>query len=348
MTMSGRPVAIFGKNGAGKTNILEAISLLAPGRGLRNAKSNEIARKPENLGWKVRALLKTTSQTYEIETFLEDSNSRYVRIDEKIQPQIELSKIYQMLWLSPSMDRLWTEGAEGRRKFLDRMTLNFVPQHGALSIKYQKLLRQRNRLLKDQVYDENWYEALEEQMAIYGAGLNKNRLLTIEKIGKSFRNLNQAFPKASIALANNQDLDSTINVDDLVIAYRNNRQKEMAAGRTILGPHRIDMSAFYIDKNIPVSDCSTGEQKAILISIILANAWALIEHNGSPPILLLDEVTAHLDDDRRQKLHDEILHLNSQVFMTGTDQDLFASFGDLVDKFEVTEINNVSEIALKN
>ena len=124
MTMSGRPVAIFGKNGAGKTNILEAISLLAPGRGLRNAKSNEIARKPENLGWKVRALLKTTSQTYEIETFLEDSNSRYVRIDEKIQPQIELSKIYQMLWLSPSMDRLWTEGAEGRRKFLDRMTLN--------------------------------------------------------------------------------------------------------------------------------------------------------------------------------------------------------------------------------
>ena len=134
MTMSGRPVAIFGKNGAGKTNILEAISLLAPGRGLRNAKSNEIARKPENLGWKVRALLKTTSQTYEIETFLEDSNSRYVRIDEKIQPQIELSKIYQMLWLSPSMDRLWTEGAEGRRKFLDRMTLNFVPQHGALSI----------------------------------------------------------------------------------------------------------------------------------------------------------------------------------------------------------------------
>ena len=114
MTMSGRPVAIFGKNGAGKTNILEAISLLAPGRGLRNAKSNEIARKPENLGWKVRALLKTTSQTYEIETFLEDSNSRYVRIDEKIQPQIELSKIYQMLWLSPSMDRLLTEGAEGR------------------------------------------------------------------------------------------------------------------------------------------------------------------------------------------------------------------------------------------
>ena len=185
-------------------------------------------------------------------------------------------------------------------------------------------------------------------MAIYGAGLNKNRLLTIEKIGKSLRNLNQAFPKASVALANSQDLDSTINVDDLVIAYRNNRQKEMVAGRTILGPHRIDMSAFYIDKNIPVSDCSTGEQKAILISIILANAWALIEHNGSPPILLLDEVTAHLDDDRRQKLHDEILHLNSQVFMTGTNQDLFASFGDLVDKFEVTEINNLSEIALKN
>ena len=347
MAMSGGSVVIHGKNGAGKTNILEAISLLAPGRGIRNAKSNDISRIPESLGWKVKATLEHRNQIHEIETYVDNKSLRIVKIDEKIQSQISLSKIYRMLWLSPSMDRLWIEGADGRRKFLDRMTLNFIPEHGSLAINFQKLLRQRNRLLKDKVYDENWYEALEEKMAIDGANLNKNRIFTIEKIGKSLTNLNPAFPKAKLSLANNQDLDNSVNSNDLVKALRDNRQRDMMAGRTIIGPHRIDMSAFYLNKNIAVSECSTGEQKAILISIILANAWSLTEYVGDPPILLLDEVAAHLDDDRRQELYNEIVNLKAQVFMTGTDKNLFGSLSGLADEFEVAEENGLSKIINK-
>ena len=333
MAMSGSSVVIHGKNGAGKTNILEAISLLAPGRGIRNAKSNDISRIPESLGWKVKATLEHRNQIHEIETYVDNKSLRIVKIDEKIQSQISLSKIYRMLWLSPSMDRLWIEGADGRRKFLDRMTLNFIPEHGSLSINFQKLLRQRNRLLKDKVYDKNWYEALEVKMAIDGANLNKNRIFTIEKIGKS--------------LTNCHDLDNSINSNDLVKALRDNRQRDMMAGRTLIGPHRIDMSAFYLNKNIEVSECSTGEQKAILISIILANAWSLTEYVGDPPILLLDEVAAHLDDDRRQELYNEIVNLKAQVFMTGTDQNLFGSLNGLADEFEVVEENGLSRIINK-
>ena len=347
MAMSGGSVVIHGKNGAGKTNILEAISLLAPGRGIRNAKSNDISRIPESLGWKVKATLEHRNQIHEIETYVDNKSLRIVKIDEKIQSQISLSKIYRMLWLSPSMDRLWIEGADGRRKFLDRMTLNFIPEHGSLAINFQKLLRQRNRLLKDKVYDKNWYEALEEKMAIDGANLNKNRIFTIEKIGKSLTNLNPTFPKAKLSLVNNQDLDNSINSNDLVRALRDNRQRDMMAGRTIIGPHRIDMSAFYLNKNIAVSECSTGEQKAILISIILANAWSLTEYVGDPPILLLDEVAAHLDDDRRQELYNEIVNLKAQVFMTGTDQNLFGSLNGLADEFEVVEENGLSRIINK-
>jgi DNA replication and repair protein RecF len=344
MAMSGSSVAIYGKNGAGKTNILEAISLLAPGRGIRNAKSDDISRKPENLGWKVKATLKHSNQIHEIETYVDNKSLRYVRIDEKKQPQIALSKIYRMLWLSPSMDRLWLEGADGRRKFLDRMTLNFIPEHGSLSIKFQKLLRQRNRLIKDRVYDKNWYEVLEEQMAIDGVNLNKNRLFTIDRIGKSLTNLNPTFPKAKLSLTHSHDLDGSTNINDLVKALRDSRQKDMMAGRTLIGPHRVDMSAFYLNKDIAVSECSTGEQKAILISIILANAWSLTEYVGDPPILLLDEVAAHLDDDRRQELYNEIIKLKAQVFMTGTDKNLFESLNGLADEFAVIENNGLSEI----
>ena len=344
MAMTGRPVAIFGKNGVGKTNILEAISLLSPGRGIRNTKSYDISRKPEGLGWKIKAKLQNNKQILEVETFLDSGTSRVVRIDEKIQTQISLSKSYKILWLSPLMDRLWIEGAEGRRKFLDRMTLNFIPDHGSIFIRFQKCLRQRNRLLKDNINDEKWYDVLEEKLSIDGANLNKNRAIAVKKIDKALENLNPVFPKAKLSLIDTQYLDSSTSIEELRQAFKDNRSKDLSAGRTLIGPHRVDMSALYIEKNNSVTDCSTGEQKAILISIILANAWSLSELIGDPPILLLDEVTAHLDSNRRAELYNEILNLKAQVFMTGTDKKLFDSMSDSLDQFEVSDNDGVSQI----
>ena len=344
MAMTGRPVAIFGRNGVGKTNILEAISLLSPGRGIRNAKPYDISRKPEDVGWKIKAKLQNNEQILEVETFLNSGSSRVVKIDEKIQTQISLSKNYKILWLSPLMDRLWIEGAEGRRKFLDRMTLNFIPDHGSISIRFQKCLRQRNRLLKDNINDEKWYDVLEEKLSIDGANLNKNRAITVEKIDKALEKLNPVFPKAKLSLIDTQYLDSSTSIEELRRAFKDNRSKDLLAGRTLVGPHRIDLSALYLEKNNFVTECSTGEQKAILISIILANAWSLSEYVGVPPILLLDEVTAHLDDNRRAELYEEILNLKAQVFMTGTEKKLFDSIGDSLDQFEVCDNNGVSQI----
>lgn len=344
MAMTGRPVAIFGRNGVGKTNILEAISLLSPGRGIRNAKPHDISRKPEDVGWKIKAKLQNNEQILEVETFLNSGSSRVVKIDEKIQTQISLSKNYKILWLSPLMDRLWIEGAEGRRKFLDRMTLNFIPDHGSIFIRFQKCLRQRNRLLKDNINDEKWYDVLEEKLSIDGANLNKNRAITVEKIDKALENLNPVFPKAKLSLIDTQYLDSSTSIEELRRAFKDNRSKDLLAGRTLVGPHRIDLSALYLEKNNFVTECSTGEQKAILISIILANAWSLSEYVGVTPILLLDEVTAHLDDNRRAELYDEILNLKAQVFMTGTERKLFDSIGDSLDLFEVCDNNGVSQI----
>ena len=342
--MTGRPVAIFGRNGVGKTNILEAISLLSPGRGIRNAKPYDISRKPEDVGWKIKAKLQNNEQILEVETFLNSGSSRVVKIDEKIQTQISLSKNHKILWLSPLMDRLWIEGAEGRRKFLDRMTLNFIPDHGSIFIRFQKCLRQRNRLLKDNINDEKWYDVLEEKLSIDGANLNKNRAITVEKIDKALENLNPVFPKAKLSLIDTQYLDSSTSIEELRRAFKDNRSKDLLAGRTLVGPHRIDLSALYLEKNNFVTECSTGEQKAILISIILANAWSLSEYVGVPPILLLDEVTAHLDDNRRAELYDEVLNLKAQVFMTGTEKKLFDSIGDSLDQFEVCDNNGVSQI----
>lgn len=344
MVMTGRPVAIFGANGAGKTNILEAISLLSPGRGIRNAKILDISRKPEDLGWKVKATLKNNEEILEVETYLDNGSSRIVKIDEKIQSQISLGQSYKVLWLSPLMDRLWTEGAEGRRKFLDRLTLNFVPEHGPIFIRFQKCLRQRNRLLKDNINDGKWYDAVEEKLSIEGANLNKNRLIAISMIDNALENLNPVFPKAKLALTESQYLDSSTSVEELKQVFKDNRSKDLRAGRTLVGPHRLDMSAFFVEKNNYVTNCSTGEQKAILISIILANAWSLSECFGVPPVLLLDEVTAHLDEQRRSELYSEILNLKAQVFMTGTEKNLFSSISDVSDQFEVHDNKGTSQI----
>ena len=340
-----RPIAIYGPNGAGKTNLIEAVSMLSPGRGLRRASMDDLIRRPEALGWKITSVLQSKDQTHEISTFAEPTQSRQIRIDGKAAPQTALGRIARILWLVPSMDRLWIEGADGRRRFLDRATLSFTPSHADAVLSYDKAMRERNRLLKDMVRDPHWYVALERQMAEAGATIHTNRQTTITVLNAAQANATTAFPTADLSLIL-QD-GGTDRPDDpaaLAEAFANGRPRDLAAGRALHGPHRSDLGARYADKGVFAKDCSTGEQKALLISLILANARALTRDFGAPPILLLDEVAAHLDASRRAALYDEICALGAQAWMTGTGPDLFAELGPRAQYIAVGEDAGVSTV----
>ncbi|MEE4189560.1 MAG: DNA replication/repair protein RecF, partial [Roseobacter sp.] len=343
MALDGRPVALFGANGAGKTNILEAVSLLSPGRGVRRSSAQDMARRPEALGWKVSAELRSLGQVHEIETWSEEGAARQVRIDGKSASQTALGRVARVLWLIPSMDRLWIEGADGRRRFLDRMTLSFEPTHAEVTLTYEKAMRERNRLLKDMVREPSWYVALEAQMAEAGMAIHRNRVAALSQLAAAQNNAATAFPVADLELVHNESpLPKT--PDDFRHALQDNRARDLAAGRTLIGPHRADLIGVFARKGVPAKDCSTGEQKALLVSLILANGRALADSFGAPPLLLLDEVAAHLDADRRAALYDEIAALGAQAWMTGTEKVLFSSMGDRAQYFEVSETGGASSV----
>ncbi|MDW3118170.1 DNA replication/repair protein RecF [uncultured Roseovarius sp.] len=344
LAFDARPVAIFGPNGAGKTNILEAVSLFSPGRGLRRAAAQDMARRPEALGWKVTGILQSLHQVHEVETWSEEGAARQVRIDGKTASQTALGRIARVLWLIPSMDRLWIEGTEGRRRFLDRMTLSFRPDHAEATLTYEKAMRERNRLLKDQVRDAHWYIALERQMAESGAAIHANRLYALDQLRAAQDKAETAFPAADLELTTTEG-DMPDTPADLADALAESRFRDLAAGRTLVGPHRADLYGVYAAKGVPARDCSTGEQKALLVSLILANARALARDFGAPPLLLLDEVAAHLDASRRAALYDEICALGAQAWMTGTGPELFAELGDRAQSVEVTETDGISQIS---
>ncbi|SEQ71485.1 DNA replication/repair protein RecF [Thalassovita taeanensis] len=339
----GRPVAIFGPNGAGKTNILEAVSLFSPGRGLRRASAEDMTRRPEALGWKVTGLLHSGPSIHEVAIWSETGNARQLRIDGKAAPQSELGRIARVLWLIPAMDRLWIEGAEGRRRFLDRMTLSFFPSHGDAVLGYEKAMRERNRLLKDQVRDAHWYAALEGQMAQTGAAIHANRRAALLRLEAAQTQAETAFPTAQLELTQTEG-EMPETAEDLRAALAESRFRDLAAGRSLVGPHRADLYGVFAAKGVPAKDCSTGEQKALLVSLILANARALAADLGAPPILLLDEVAAHLDATRRAALYTEITALGAQAWMTGTGAELFDSLGSAAQYLEVTDHAGLSEI----
>ena len=344
LQLDGRPVAIFGANGAGKTNLIEAVSLLSPGRGLRRASGDDLTRRPEALGWKVSAIIQSLNQVHEVETWAEAGAARQTRIDGKAAPQLALGRILRMLWLVPSMDRLWTEGAEGRRRFVDRMTMSFEPDHAQAVLTYEKAMRERNRLLKEQVSDPAWYGALEAQMAQAGAAIMANRRLSLERVSQAQDGAATGFPAAELALAGPDGSEMPESEADLSAAYADGRGRDMAAGRTLSGPHRVDLEAIYAAKGVAARQCSTGEQKALLISLILSNARALSEDFGAPPILLLDEVAAHLDVNRRAALYDEICALKAQAFLTGTGRELFDELSEKAQFVEVEESASASNV----
>jgi DNA replication and repair protein RecF len=312
-------------------------------------------------GWRLRAEVATPQGPVEIVTGVEGAGTarRTVEIDGKAATQTALGRHVRMVWLTPAMDRLWAEAAGERRRFLDRIALGFEPDHAEAALAYEKAMRARNRLLREPPWDDAWLAGLEAQMARAGARIARARAEALARLqeaqGSLSRGRETLFPRAKMAilgemearfseaLGAGSDVDSDsdslegVEAAALARALGESRARDAAAGRTLTGPHLSDLEAIYAAKDMPAAACSTGEQKALLISVALANARALAEATGAAPILLLDEVAAHLDANRRKALFDEIEALGAQAWMTGTGAELFDGIAPGARRLAVTE-----------
>lgn len=339
LVLDGRPLVLTGPNGAGKTNLLEAVSLLSPGRGLRRAAAEDLARAGDGAGWRVASEWQVAGVWHEVETGAEPGQPRWVRIDGKVAPQWALGRLAAMVWLTPAMDRLWTEGPEGRRRFLDRLALAFEPAHAETALAYDRALRERNRLLRDGVADARWHTALEAQMGAAGAALTAARRGALARLAAAAE-ADGAFPTPELSLVCETSEDSAILAGRLA----EGRRADLAAGRTLAGPHRADLAAYWPVRGLPAAQCSTGEQKALLIAVLLAHARALAATSGRPPVLLLDEVAAHLDATRRAALYEALCRLGGTALLTGTEPDLFAELGGRAQLITVSDGPEGSEL----
>jgi DNA replication and repair protein RecF len=328
LAMGGGAVFLYGPNGAGKTNLLEAVSFLAPGRGLRGASAAEVGRREpgeaEGRPWAVAAVLTDAEGETRVGTGSEPgSTRRRVRIEGETVAPGRLSDLVRLVWLTPQQDRLFLEGGSERRRFLDRLVFADRPGHAAAVAAYEKAIRERTRLLTEGPNDPDWLNALEAQAAEAGAVMAANRqailmALQVEIDARSER----PFPRAGLALS--EDWGSEGSEGRLRDALARARSRDAAAGRALTGPHRTDLLVTLREKDRPAAEGSTGEQKALVLNLVLAQAARLARDLGAPsPILLLDEVAAHLDPNRRAALFDEISALGLQVFLTGTDRSLF-------------------------
>jgi len=313
-------VLLSGDNGAGKTNILEAVSLLAPGRGLRGAPLSEMARSDGPGGFSVAARLEETE--IGTGTLATAPERRQLRINGAPAAVNSLSEWQAILWLTPAMDRLFTGPAGDRRRFLDRLVLALEPGHAHHSARFEAAMRARNKLLAEpDRADPDWLAALETQMAEHGAEVSAARTRTVANLAEVLAGPGEDhFPRAVIAL----DGAADAHLGNLLFA---NRARDAAAGRATEGPHRQDLAVFHAAKAQPAARSSTGEQKALLLGLVLAHADLIAARRGAPPILLLDEVAAHLDPARRSALFSR-LDGRGQVWMTATEHSLFDGIAD--------------------
>ena len=319
-------VLLFGENGAGKTNLLEAVSMLTPGRGLRGAALSEMARQGGEGAWAVAVRLGET----EIGTGTQPSapERRQVRINGAPASVNSLSEWLSILWLTPAMDRLFTGSAGDRRRFLDRLVLALEPGHAHHSTRYDAAMRARNKLLAEERWDKAWLGSLELAMAEHGRAIAAARARTVQALDQRLAEAPEdEFARASIVLEGWSGCD----LSSVLIA---NRSRDAGAGRTTEGPHRQDLSVTHRSKRMPAALSSTGEQKALLLGLVLAHAELVAERRGTPPILLLDEVSAHLDPKRRAALFAR-LEGRGQVWMTATEASLFDGIGAGASRFHV-------------
>ena len=343
LSLDARPVVLAGPNGAGKTNVLEAVSLLSAGQGLRRAAYPELARRDGRGAWAVAATLQTALGPIDIGTGLSpapgqtERTGRIVRLNGETQSGSGvLAEHVEMIWLTPSMDGLFTGAAGERRRFLDRLVLCFDPAHAARYGQFERAMRQRNRLLEDGVREAARFSGLEAVMAETGVAIAAARVEAAAALlgiiaNRRARAPDSPFPWATLVLDGLLEADlahrPAVDVEDGYLAtLAQSRERDRAAGRTLSGPHRTDLVVGHGPKSMPASASSTGEQKSLLIGLILAHAELLRQRrDGAAPILLLDEIAAHLDERRRAALFAEILHMGSQAWMTGTDGHAFSA-----------------------
>ena len=363
-----RPLVLTGPNGAGKTNLLEAVSLLAPGRGLRRARLGEVERRSaaedgtakgrtaegrtasedSSASWAVAAEVMTPDGRRSLGTGLVPAagtaaprERRSVKIDgDFVRGQQALSEIMALAWVTPTMDGLFREGASVRRRFLDRLVYGFDPAHAARIAAYEHALRERSRLLRSGAGEAAWLDGLEDGLARHGVAIAAARRDLVARLAGACAAGVGPFPKAGLGLSG--EVESwlaelpALEVEDRLRARLGAaRPRDAESGGAGLGPHRSDLVVVHLDKGLPAEVGSTGEQKALLLSIVLAHARLLALARGQAPVLLLDEVAAHLDEVRRVALFAEILALGAQAWMTGTDAGLFAALGDSAQFFEV-------------
>ncbi len=330
-------VVLTGENGAGKTNLLEAVSLLAPGRGLRQARLSDMARVGGPGGFAIAAELQAGAGPVELGTGTAATapERRQVRINGAPATAAGLGEWLSLLWLTPAMDRLFIEGASGRRRFLDRLVLALEPNHAVHASRYEAAMRERNRLLASpDGADPAWLTALEARLAEHGAAVADARARTVDALGARLAEQPAGpFARAALTLEGWQASPETSLADEL----RAGRARDSAAGRTLAGPHRSDIAVSHVDKRMAAAQASTGEQKALLLGIVLAHAELVATRAGRPPILLLDEVAAHLDPTRRAALFSRLEAQGGQVWMTGTERAMFAGLGPETSWLAVAE-----------
>jgi len=336
-----RHVVLTGENGAGKTNLLEAVSLLSPGRGLRRAAYSDVVRVGGDCGFTVFAALEGMAGPVEIGTAAAaETAGRKLRINgANARSADALLDHLRLVWLTPSMDGLFSGPAGDRRRFLDRQVLAIDPGHGKRVLDYERAMRSRNRLLGEGRMDPAWLDGIELQMAALGTAMALARRELVAMLARQIEDGQEEgpFPRADIALEDGiaAALSAAELEEGLARSLRESRHRDAAAGRTLLGPHRADLLIRHAAKDIEAARCSTGEQKALLIGLVLAHARLTRSICGAAPVMLLDEIAAHLDSGRRAALFDLVDGLGGQAFMTGTDAVMFAALGSRALHFSV-------------
>ena len=356
-----RPVVLTGANGAGKTNLLEALSFLAPGRGLRQARLAEVDRRQGALGsslprpWAVAARLGGPNGECDIGTGRDPAaeegarDRRLLRIDATPYRGLNaLAERLAVLWLTPQMDGLFLESKSARRRFLDRLVLCFDPGHATRLNAYEQAASERMRLLRGEMPGSEgrsqavWLDALEQQIAEQGVAIAAARQDLVARLGAVLAAADGSFPRPGLALLGEvegwlAEMPALAAEDRMRARLAGGRALDAEAGRAHLGPHRSDLFVAFGTGGMPAADCSTGEQKALLIAILLGQARLMAAERGRPPLLLLDEIAAHLDDGRRRALFDALLELGIQAWLTGTDRGLFAALGEQAQYFTVAD-----------
>lgn len=345
------PVVLTGQNGAGKTNLLEAVSYLVPGRGLRRAKLSDVTRScegGEDTGWAVAARVRSNFGSVDLGTGLEQRSAsggreqRVVRVDgEAAKSQASLAEHMSLHWLTPQMDRLFVEGASARRRFLDRLVFGRDPAHAGRVNSYEQAMRERARLLNESNSpDPAWLSALEDTMAARGVAVAAARRELALHLDAACHEGFGPFPGVRVAVAG--ELEGWLSEgpaldceDRFRAALVENRRLDAERGRATIGPHRGDLMVRHLPKDQPADVCSTGEQKALLIALVLGNAKMRAAEQGIVPVLLLDEIAAHLDGERRQALFDMVADLKAQAWLAGTDRDVFQPLAGIAQFFHV-------------